>query len=131
MVSDCITPMAQIKSAKKPLLAGCVGTGQAREFYAYTEVFKDLPDMDRIIRDPETVGFGPEPSVHYALAGLIGSKMTAKTAEPCIKFLSRLGADFQVTALRQAIARDPEVFQCKATKDWLRFNTKELINRRA
>lgn len=131
MVSDCIKPMKEIKMVKRPLLAGCVGTGRAREFYAYTEVFKNLPDIERIIQDPENVGFDPEPSVHYALAGLIGAKMTEKTAEPCIKFLSRLGADFQVTALRQAIAREPAVFQCKAVKDWLRFNTKELINRRA
>lgn len=130
MVGDIIRPMEQISVAKKPLLAGCVGVGAAREFFAYTQVFKELPDFDTIVKDPHGVKLSSEPSVQYALAGMIGTKMNLQNADPCIDFLSRLGADFQVTSLRQAIAREPKLFNIKAVKDWRRFNTKALITRK-
>jgi hypothetical protein len=131
MVSDIIKPMKDISPAKKPLLAGCIGVGAAREFFAYTQVFQQLPDFEQIIRDPDSVHLSSEPSVQYAVAGMIGTKMNESNADPCITFLGRLGADFQVTALRQAIAHTPALFNHKSVKEWRKFNTKALITRKA
>jgi hypothetical protein len=130
MTSDCIKPMPQIADEKRPLLAGTIGVGAANEFYAYTEVFKDLPSFEQIIKDPHGANLKNDPSVQYALCGLIGAKMTSSNVKPCIEFLSRLGADFQVMSLRQAIARSPNLFQTPEVKEWLKYNSKELIGRR-
>jgi hypothetical protein len=131
MVGDIIKPMDDIHPSKKPLLAGCVGVGAAREFFAYSQVFGKLPQFEDIVRDPDNVQLDTEPSVQYAVAGLVGSKMTEINADPCITFLGRLGADFQVTALRQAIARNPALYNHKSVKDWKRFNTRALVTGRA
>lgn len=131
MVGDIIAPMDEISPAKKPLLAGCVGVGAAREFFAYAQVFGSLPDFNSIVADPHGVQLSREPSVQYAVAGMIGTQMKPANAGPCIEFLGRLGADFQVTALRQAIARETSLFNHKAVKEWRRFNTKALITRKA
>ena len=131
MVGDIIAPMEDIIPAKKPLLAGCVGMGAAREFFAYSQVFSQLPQFEDIMRDPGGVQLNSEPSVQYAIAGMVGAKMNERNADPCITFLARLGADFQVTALRQAIARTPKLFNHKSVKDWRKFNTKALITRKA
>lgn len=129
-VSDIMKPYDPIPISKLPLLAGTVGKGAAREYHAFTEVFKELPTIATIVQDPSGVYFKDEPSIHYALAGLIGHNLKESNAEPCIKFLSRLGADHQVTALRQAIGRDYGLMQTKAIAEWLKFNTEEFIRRR-
>lgn len=131
MVSDCIKSMETIPFEKRPLLAGCVGIGAAQEFYGYTEVFKNLPQFEDILRDPDDCPMSIEPATQYALAGMIGSKMTVETADECVRFLQRLGADFQVTALRQAIGRVPELYLCKPVKQWKRLQTQELIRNKS
>jgi len=128
--SDLIKPYDPIPMKKLPLLAGTIGVGCAREFHAYTEVFKDLPNFNTIINDPEHVTIRDEPSISHALTGIIGHKMTVDTAAPCLKFLNRLGADFQVVALRQAVARDLSLLKSAPVMDWLKVNTNEFIRRK-
>lgn len=130
MVSDCIKSMPKLAEEKKPLIAGCIGVGAAREFYAYTEVYRGLPTFDDIVADPVGVSFAKDPSVQWALSGIVAENMTEKTAAPCVEFLERLGADFQVIALRNAIAREPLIFNVKAVRAWCRNNKDELIVRK-
>ena len=131
MTSDIVTPMKdKVPMSKLPLLAGCVGVGAAREFHSFTEVFNDLPSITEIINNPEGIPLRDEPSVHFALSGLIGHHMKPDNAQALIKFLNRLGADFQVITLRQAIARDINLLKSEAIMTWLKFNTQELIRGR-
>jgi len=129
-ISDLIKPYNPIPMSKLPLLAGAIGTGAAREFYAFSEVFRDIPTFSQILGNPEGIDIRNEPSVHHAFTGVIGHNLRADNAEPCLKFLNRLGADFQVVALRQAIGRDISLLKVPAIDKWVTSNTKEFIRRR-
>ena len=125
--SRLIKPMDDLPITKLPLIAGAIGEGMAREFFSYSQVYGKIPTIGQIASDPENVSMGDEPSVHHALAGLVGHHMTVKNADNLMKFLSRLGIDYQVITLRAAIARDPEIMETKAVKGWISHHADELM----
>jgi hypothetical protein len=125
--SKIILPMKTIGIEKLPILAGTVGQGSGREFYSYTKIYGEIPTIEQILGDPEHVQFGPEPSMHYALSGLVAHHMRAANADILTKFIRRLAIDFQVVTLRSAIARDPEIRKQQEVKAWIVKNAAELL----
>jgi hypothetical protein len=130
-MSDILKPYDPIPMSKLPLMAGIVGKGAARDYHAHTEVVGRLPTMSDIIRDPRNVHFDREPGIEWGLAGMVGANIKHNNAKECIDFLSRLGADHQVAALRSAIARDFSLYSDNtAVSAWLEKYTEQFIQRR-
>jgi len=125
--SKIIKPWPDLERPKVPVLAGTVGVGPSREFFSYCQIYRDIPSLDDILADPDHVRFGNEPSMHYALAGLVSAHLKPSTADKLIRFLSRLAADFQVSAMRSAIARDREILKIDAFKTWYKQKSWELV----
>jgi hypothetical protein len=117
----------EIPERKLPLLAGTVGAGPAREFFAYTQIYEEIPQIPDILKDPKNVHFGDDPSMHYALAGLVAENLNANNAEPLFVFIRRLAADFQVAAVRSAIARDKTIRKLEAFRNWYTEKSWELV----
>jgi hypothetical protein len=112
---------------KLPLLAGTVGHGAAQLFFSYCEIFDELPTIKQIIADPLGCHMGDEPSVHFAVAGLVSHHVNAKNAKALLTFVERIPADLQVVALRNAIKRDDAIRCIPELKTWNAKHTKELI----
>lgn len=129
-MSDIMGKYDPIPMAKLPLMAGTVGKGAARAYLAYTEVYASLPTIDKIIANPMGVTFRNDPSIEHALTGMVGHYMNERNVKPLLEFISRLGADFQVVALRQAIGRDYDLLQNTHVTAWLKHNMNEFIRRR-
>jgi len=128
MTSDIIKPMKKkIKMTKLPLLAGCIGTGAAREFVSFCEVFGRLPTIAEILSNPQGIPIPNEPSVKWSLAGLIGHHMSVKNHMELLQFVTRLDADFQVIALRGAMGKTPDLLHSPGIMTWVKDNSKELI----
>jgi len=130
MMSDVIKVIKDPTTYHLPLLAGIVGVGPARLFQGFCAIYGDIPDMPAILADPLGIHIKDDASVHYALAGMVGAYMNQSNAEPSLKFLSRLGVDFQVTSIRKAISNDMALMQNAAVQNWLKVNTSELIQGR-
>lgn len=126
-LSRLIKNHTEISGDLIPLLAGTVGEGAAREFFSYCQVFRTLCTFDQIIANPEHIQFGTDPSVHYALSGLVAHKMNKNNADTVMKFIARLGIDFQVITLRAAIAKDYTIKSSKAVNKWIEKNADELL----
>ncbi len=127
VTSLLIDPYPDLPHRKIALLAGAIGEGMARSFFSYSQIYTKIPTIEDIKRNPEGVTFGDEPSIHFALSGLIGHHLSDKNAGNLMKFLVRLNVDFQVLALRSAIARNSEVKKTDAVKSWITRNSKELM----
>jgi hypothetical protein len=117
----------KIEYSKLPLLAGTVGHAAARQFYAFAEIFQDLPTIEKIIADPLGCTLSQEISVHHAAAGLVGKHINKDNAKPLFQFLSRLPADLQTVTLREAIAANDSLRTVPELLQWASQNSKELI----
>jgi hypothetical protein len=126
-ISKLIEPYPELPDTKLPLLSGTIGEGMAREFFSFSKVYGEIPNIEDIKRDPKGIHLSTEPSIHYALAGLISHHLSTKNAQELMDFLVRLNIDFQVIALRAAIARDREIRSTPSVKAWISRSAKELM----
>jgi len=126
-MSKLIAPIKTMTADKLPLMAGTIGEGAALEFLGFTQIFEDLPNVKQIISDPEGVYFKPEPTIHYALTGLIGSITDATNIDKIILLINRLPLEFQVITMQNLMRINNSLIKTKELQDWLTKNATELV----
>ena len=73
-------------------LATAIGEGPAGEFYAYLDIYDDLPDFEKILtEDTPPVVFPEEPSKRYAIT--TGLSVRAENAEQALRGFVWMGAN--------------------------------------
>ena len=115
-----------IPRRKLPVLAGTIGEGAARKFMTFVKVYDKLPSLEDILADPDRVPFGDDPSMQYALTGMLAEKFTKENSDLLVRFLQRLEIDFQLITLRAAIKFNPAIMTSKGIEDWFKLNNKEM-----
>jgi hypothetical protein len=125
-MSRIIANIPEIGINKLPLLAGTIGEGMGREFWAFTKVYKQIPTIAEIISNPDDVPLTRDPSLQHALAGLVAHHMTLEDANDLMKFVNRLEIDFQGIVLRAAIAKDTRILDTSEVKKWVKKHAREL-----
>lgn len=90
-----------------PVVAGCVGDGPAAEFIAFVQTYRELPDVDALLTNPDKGKVPAKPAVLYALCGAIAERCRngADTLRNnAVKYLLRLPDEFAVLGMKEAIA---------------------------
>ena len=102
------------------LYSGVVGEGAASEFVGFLRVFRDLPDIDEILRAPGSaqVPGEDEVSVLYAVAGALARRSTVQNFAAVMKYADRLPGEFGVVLVRDAERLHPEVIKTRAYIEW-------------
>jgi hypothetical protein len=115
------------REAELPFFAGALGFGPAAEFASYLQVYRDLPDIEAIMLDPDTADVPREPSVLYALCGAMSRKVTKGNAPRAFRYMKRLPAEFQVVWLRDALQADPGLATTSEFSGWSKDNADLLL----
>jgi len=110
-----------------PLLAGTISEGVAREFFGYSQIYRQLLTVPQIAANPMGVTVPEEPDVLYALTGTIAHNATEVNIGPLMEFVQRIPVEFQVTCLREIVRRKKPLLQNKAVQDWVTRNATELF----
>lgn len=108
-----------IPDSKLPLLQGTVGEGAGIEFHTFTQVYADLVTIDEILAEPETCKVPKEPSVAWALTGVVANAITKDNAATLIKYINRMQPEFAILTLRQAAQREASILDIKEVEVWL------------
>lgn len=110
------TTVGSLVSAVRPQLlqravAGKVGTGPAAEFMAFLELFRQLPSIDGILKDPSGHVLPTQPSLLHALCGALAHRArgNANLARALCVVSSRVPDEFSVMLLRDALAIAPRL----------------------
>lgn len=103
-----------------PVIAGCVGDGFATEFLSFLKVWGKLPAFTQIVLNPDTtpVPDMSEPSVMYAISGMLAKNASDSNLEAVCRYASRLPVEFNVLMMKDAIKQHPEIVSTKAFIDW-------------
>ena len=127
-VSKIIKPWKKIEFTKAPIIGGTVGEGMGREFMAFCEVFGSLPTIQELITNPEGVAISEEPTVRYALTGMVSNHITKDNSNDLMLFINRLPVEFQIITLQAALLRDPSLLaQGSAFQTWVTQNASRLM----
>lgn len=118
---------ADITKDDLALLAGTIGEGAAREFIQYCRVYKQLLNVDQIIRDPKNLPVPDEPSTMFALTGSIANHAKDSNITPLMQYVERLPKEFQVICLREVVRRKGELLDHAAVIQWCSNNAAALF----
>lgn len=126
-VSKIIHNWKEVTVDKLPILTGTIGEGNAREFFAFCEIFGKLPTIEAIKKDPKNALVPTEPSRVYAVTGLLSHNMNESNADVLMEYLLRLGKEFQTITLQNVLGNNQKLLRTKAIKEWVKYNAQELM----
>lgn len=115
------------QSIQASAIAGAIGEGAASEFLAFLRLYRELPSVDQILIDPDSVAIPESPAVLYALSGALAHRTTDQNFGRVARFIDRMvGAgrgEFGVLLVRDAIRRHPSI---TATQAFVKLTIGEL-----
>ncbi|MCK5050816.1 MAG: ATP-binding protein [Candidatus Cloacimonetes bacterium] len=106
------------KDTEYEMISGAAGEGFAAEFLGFLKVYRDLPDIDKLIADPMSADVPDEPSTLFAVCGALSAKANKKNFGNIIKFTDRLPGEFQVLLIKDAIKRNKSLANSKEFSAW-------------
>jgi len=106
------------KDAEYEMISGAAGESFAAEFLGFIKIYRNLPDIDKLIADPDNTDVPHEPSMLFAICGALSSKATKKNFGNIIKYTDRLPAEFQVLLVKDAVKRNKALTITKEFSGW-------------
>ncbi len=106
------------KDTEYEMISGAAGEGFAAEFLGFLKVYRDLPDIEKLIAAPESTDVPDEPSTLFAVCGALSAKASKKNFGNIIKFTDRLPGEFQVLLIKDAIKRNKSLSNTKEFSTW-------------
>lgn len=126
-LSRIIKGWKEIKSTKLAVMSGTIGEGMAREFFGFCSIFESLPTIEEFIRAPESVVISQEPSIRYAISGLLAHHIDETNVDKLIVAVNRLPMEFQVITLVPVLKRIPKLVRDPSVRKWVSTNAQDLI----
>lgn len=116
-----------VNKKKIPLYAGTVSNGLAVEFVTFTEIYTNLPTIERICANPSGLGMPDQPDILFALTGSIGNHMKDTNAEALMAYVKRMPIEFQIVTLREVVRRNKPALQYPAVQKWVATSSIDLF----
>jgi len=109
------------------LVKGTVGEGAAAEFSGFVRLIKDLPNINQVLIDPDSVKVPENPAAMYAMVTALDSKATTGNLDRIMKYTDRLPVEFQAVFVRSATRRDSKLTGTKSYMNWCVQNQSVLL----
>lgn len=110
------------------VVSGTVGEAAAKEFVGFVRVFRDLPDYEEIVKSPGSVDMPTNAAALYAIATMIGTRITMRDMRQVFKYVARMPEEFQVLCTR-TFDRNPELIETATYIQWASTHKDLLLNR--
>lgn len=108
----------QPDSIRFDLIAALVGEAAAGEMEGFIQIWKSLPPLESIVRDPHGAPVPEEPGVQYAVSSALARYATVKNFDSVMDYGERLPGDFQTVLAMEATRRDPALMETAAYTQW-------------
>jgi hypothetical protein len=100
------------------MFSGAAGEGFAAEFMGFLKIYQDLPDIKKLIADPDKAVVPSEPSMLFAICGALSARADKKNYANIIRYTDRLPAEFQVLLIKDSIKRNKALANTPEFSQW-------------
>jgi hypothetical protein len=107
------------KELELAFFSGTLGDGAAAEFTSFLRIYRDLPNLDAAMLDPDSFTAPTNPSVLYAICGAMSRKTSPDNSSRAFKVMEKLPVEFQVVWLRDTIRATPALCSSKEFTAWV------------
>jgi len=115
------------KGLRSKALGGSTGVPATTEYEAFESMFKQLPNIDGILLDPDNAKIPDSPGALYAVTTALASKVNVSNFGRIIRYGERLmdamHGEFAALLMRDCTRRDPDV---ENTTDFTRMISGDL-----
>lgn len=98
--------------------AGKVGEGAAVELMGFLSVYRNLPDPQAMLMNPDTCPIPEKPDVLCALSAILAKKASDANMDRVVKIANRMQDEFSVLMITQATMLNPKLSSTRAFIDW-------------
>jgi hypothetical protein len=109
------------------LLRGAVGDGAALELAGFLATWRELPDTDAVLADPDHAPAPSEPAAAYAICEALGRLATPEAMPALTRYAARLPVEFGVLLMRDAVRRDSRAAHTESFAAWARDNAEVFV----
>lgn len=114
MLSDLINAGLLNNSAEfyEPMVIGTIGESAGNDFNAYVGIYKQLPNIQDIIKDPENCPMPESVGAQWALSTLLLQGITPNTTNEFARYIDRVtNEDIKVVIYRTLLRKCPQITQ--------------------
>lgn len=106
------------KDVEYEVFSGTVGEGFAAEFISFLRIYRNLPDIDGIILDPQKAKVPDDPSTQYAIAVALAKKAKEDNMDSIVTYSKRLPKEISVMLMKDAQRTNPSIINTRAWIEW-------------
>lgn len=114
----------------KNMFYGCaslIGDGPAGEYIAFRNIYKDIPDLDKLVKNPTSTTVPTDPSVLFAICGGLATRVNDITFANIMKYVKRIPREFQIIIVKDALAKDTNLITSAPYTKWITDNADVLL----
>jgi hypothetical protein len=104
------------------LIAGAVGKAAATEFVSFLNTYRNLPNIDAILLNPDGETLPTKADAQYAVACALSRRATDANFDRICRYVNRMPPEFGVLCVTDALRRTPEVKHTAAFTRWATTN---------
>ena len=108
-------------------IEGLVGNDGATELEGFLRVYRSLEPLPRIIASPDTAKVPKDASTQYAVCIALSRAANGSNLQNIMKYVARIGKEFEVMTLTDAVRRHPDLHNTTAYIHWQAANADVMI----
>lgn len=101
------------------LIEGTIGKANCADYLAFLKIYRDLPDLDAVLMNPEKAPVPKDLPVLWAMSTGLGTKACKDNIHQVVAYINRIPKEFQVVTMKDAQVRDFEITTTKAYNTWM------------
>lgn len=105
------------------LLMGTIGEANVADFVGFLRVYRNLPDLDELIKKPKEAIVPKDPQTLYALSAGLAAKANTTNIGGIMTYVSRIPPEFQVMIVKDAQVRDWNLTGTAPYAAWVNENS--------
>jgi len=109
------------------MYAGEVGPGAATEFFAFAELFGNMPDLDNIIKNPGSADIPARPDLRYAVTMALAGRVEAKNFKSILEYAGRISVEHAALVVTISCTRNRSLTTSAAFSEWVQKNKNIII----
>lgn len=100
-------------------ITGTIGDGVGSEFFGFLRIKDELPDLDKIERDPDSVEVPKSVDVAIATMYALTSRLNDKNSLNILKYLKRNKIELATMAFKDLCGMHPKLLISPVIKEWM------------
>ena len=128
MASDSLKAKTKLSEAlQQEIFTGILGDGVGNEFNGFLRIMNDLPDLDKILKDPKNYPVPTKIDVVFAVIGALSNRVNKKNMQAIMQYFVRLSTELSVVAIKDLAKIERDIFTTPEFVKWSSSNIKFAV----